>query len=327
MKKSRKLSMYGAIVVVGVGLAVWGASTLDGAATTTDPSRLATVERGPMVAIGRGDRQDRADHEGRDQVEGERHHREALRGRRFARGARGRCSPSSTRRTSTRRPARGAGQPRRPPRPPSRRPEAQREKNRIEAESPEVAFAVARLERADVAVSPRSSSRSRRWTTRGARLEQAVNKQRRRRSQLASAGAVAQAGANVAQARAAVDAGAGAARQRHHPRADPRHRPLARRRDRQPRLLHPQPRRQRDAGDDARRHRARSSSAARWTRPTSARAARTAGADHASRRSSDRVFTGKVTQISPIGRREGQRHELRGEGLDRKPVGASSRRT
>ncbi len=49
MKKSRKLSMYGVVAVAVLGAGAWGMSTLNGASTDIDPSRLATVERGTMV--------------------------------------------------------------------------------------------------------------------------------------------------------------------------------------------------------------------------------------------------------------------------------------
>ena len=49
MKKSRKFSLIaGAVVVLIVG-GVWGFSTLNGASANIDPSKLATVERGTMV--------------------------------------------------------------------------------------------------------------------------------------------------------------------------------------------------------------------------------------------------------------------------------------
>jgi HlyD family secretion protein len=48
MKKSRKLSLaVGGAAVILVG--AWGFSTLSGASTTIDPSKIATVERGTMV--------------------------------------------------------------------------------------------------------------------------------------------------------------------------------------------------------------------------------------------------------------------------------------
>ena len=55
------------------------------------------------------------------------------------------------------------------------------------------------------------------------------------------------------------------------------------------------------AGDDARRHRAASSSAARSTRPTSAASSWASRRGSASRPSRTAAFDGKVTQISPIG--------------------------
>jgi HlyD family secretion protein len=49
MKKSRKLGLVATgVVVLAVG-AAWGFATINGASTTIDPSRLATVERGTMV--------------------------------------------------------------------------------------------------------------------------------------------------------------------------------------------------------------------------------------------------------------------------------------
>ena len=49
MTKSRKLSMYGAVAIAVLGVGAWGVSTLNGASTDIDPSRLAKVERGTMV--------------------------------------------------------------------------------------------------------------------------------------------------------------------------------------------------------------------------------------------------------------------------------------
>ena len=75
-------------------------------------------------------------------------------------------------------------------------------------------------------------------------------------------------------------------RERHHPRADPRHRAHARRRDRQPGVVDPQSGRQRDARDDARRHRPgiRSRQGRRGRhRPRAARPGRRASASRRSR--------------------------------------------
>jgi HlyD family secretion protein len=49
MKKSRKWSLVGAVVVVLAVGAAWGLSTLKGASSTIDPTRLATVERATMT--------------------------------------------------------------------------------------------------------------------------------------------------------------------------------------------------------------------------------------------------------------------------------------
>jgi HlyD family secretion protein len=48
MKKSRRLAIGAAVVIVGVS-GVYGLSTLNGASNTIDPSKLATVERGVML--------------------------------------------------------------------------------------------------------------------------------------------------------------------------------------------------------------------------------------------------------------------------------------
>jgi HlyD family secretion protein len=48
MKKSRRLTIGAAVVIVGVG-GVYGLSTLNGASTNIDPSKLVTVERGVML--------------------------------------------------------------------------------------------------------------------------------------------------------------------------------------------------------------------------------------------------------------------------------------
>ena len=49
MKKPRKWSFIGAVVVVLAVGAAWGLSTLKGASSTIDPTRLATVERATMT--------------------------------------------------------------------------------------------------------------------------------------------------------------------------------------------------------------------------------------------------------------------------------------
>jgi HlyD family secretion protein len=49
MKKSRKLSLFAAVAVVLLIAGIWGFSTINGASTTIDPARLATVESGTML--------------------------------------------------------------------------------------------------------------------------------------------------------------------------------------------------------------------------------------------------------------------------------------
>src|SRR5687767_7545432 len=48
MKKSRKWSLIGGSAVV-LAVAAWGFSTLNGASSTIDPSKIATVERGTIT--------------------------------------------------------------------------------------------------------------------------------------------------------------------------------------------------------------------------------------------------------------------------------------
>jgi HlyD family secretion protein len=49
MKKSRKLGLIATAVVIATVAGIWGFSTINGASSTIDPSRLAAVERGTMV--------------------------------------------------------------------------------------------------------------------------------------------------------------------------------------------------------------------------------------------------------------------------------------
>src|SRR3954466_13219774 len=49
MKKSRKLTFVSAVALVLLAGGAWGFSTLRGASSPIDPSRLATAERGTMV--------------------------------------------------------------------------------------------------------------------------------------------------------------------------------------------------------------------------------------------------------------------------------------
>src|SRR5215208_928244 len=49
MKKSRRLSLIAAAAVVVIIGGIWGFSTLNGASSNIDPSKIATVEQGTMV--------------------------------------------------------------------------------------------------------------------------------------------------------------------------------------------------------------------------------------------------------------------------------------
>src|SRR3954452_7921344 len=49
MKKSRKLALFAAAVVVLLVAGIWGFASISGASTNVDASKLATVERGTMV--------------------------------------------------------------------------------------------------------------------------------------------------------------------------------------------------------------------------------------------------------------------------------------
>jgi HlyD family secretion protein len=49
MKKSRKFSLIAAAAVIAAVAGIWGLSTLRGASSNIDPARIATVERGTMV--------------------------------------------------------------------------------------------------------------------------------------------------------------------------------------------------------------------------------------------------------------------------------------
>ena len=49
MKKSRKFSLIAAAVVILAVAGIWGFSTINGASTDIDPARLAVVERGTMI--------------------------------------------------------------------------------------------------------------------------------------------------------------------------------------------------------------------------------------------------------------------------------------
>ena len=196
---------------------------------------------------------------------------------------------------------------------------AARRRTASRPKGPDVEFARAQLRARPVAVRAAADLPRRRSTTRRARVDVADNRKRAAQSQLGVSQAQGRRGAGPGRA------GAGrrrprrrGTRQRHHPRADSRHRALARRRDRQPGLVDPQSRRERHAGDDARRHRP-------GLRPRQGRrgrhrprAARPAGAHPRRNVQGPRLQRPRHADLAD-GRREGQRHQLRGARLDRQP--------
>ena len=154
--------------------------------------------------VGGRHRQDRADHQGRSEVQGERHHR----GLRVDVGdviAPGQVLVELDKETLAARlrearanlQAADAG---------LRGAEAALEKNIVEAEGPDVQFARRAFERAKALHADRARWPSRASTRRRAPFEVAENRQRSAKSQLVVAHAkVAEAEANVAQSRAAVE--------------------------------------------------------------------------------------------------------------------------
>ena len=139
----------------------WGFSTLNGASDASTRPR-SPPSSGHDDPLGRGDRQGRADHQGRDQIEGERHHRAAVRRRRSG-GAAGQVLAELDKENLTAR-LREARANLQAAEAAHEAAVAQLKKNEIEAESPDVAFARRNHARARAAVRRRSWSRSRRWT-------------------------------------------------------------------------------------------------------------------------------------------------------------------
>jgi HlyD family secretion protein len=203
MKKSKKRSLIAGIVVVLAIAAAWGFSTLRGASSTIDPSRLATVERATMtrsvVATGKIEPITKVEIKSKangiieklfvdvDQVvmPGQvlaELDRENLTAR--VREARANLQAAEAAHTAA---------------------VAQLKKNEVEAEAPDVAFARRNFERAKQLSAQKLVSASTLDEALSA-LEQAENRQRAAAGQLAVAQArVTEAAANVAQARAAVE--------------------------------------------------------------------------------------------------------------------------
>jgi HlyD family secretion protein len=203
MKKSRKRSLIGGTLFVVVLAAAWGISTLMGASSSIDPARLASVERATMtrsvVATGKIEPITKVEIKSKangiieklfvdvDQVvmPGQvlaELDRENLTAR--LREARANLQAAEAARTAA---------------------AAQLKKNEIEAEAPDVAFARRNYERAQQLSAQKLVSASNLDEARTA-LEQAENRQRAAAGQLAIAQArVAEATANVAQAQAAIE--------------------------------------------------------------------------------------------------------------------------
>jgi HlyD family secretion protein len=203
MKKTRKRSLIAAAVVILAVGAVWGFSTLNGASSSIDPARLATVERGTMVrsvvATGKIEPITKVEIKSKangiiEQLFVDVDHlvtagqvlaeldKENLTAR--LREARANLQAAEA--------ANAAAL-------------AQKKKNEIEAEAPDVALARRTFERAQQLFNQKLISQSALDEAKTA-LEQAENRQRAATGQLVIADArVAEATANVAQARASVE--------------------------------------------------------------------------------------------------------------------------
>ncbi len=203
MKKSKKWSLITGTVVVLAVAAAWGFSTINGASSVIDPSRLATVERATMtrsvVATGKVEPITKVEIKSKangiierlfvdvDQVVAPGQvlaelDKENLTAR--VREARANLQAAEAARS-------GAA--------------AQLKKNEVEAEAPDVAFAKRNFERAQQLATQKLLSASALDEARSA-LEQAENRQRAAAGQLVVAQArVIEATANVAQAQAAVE--------------------------------------------------------------------------------------------------------------------------
>jgi HlyD family secretion protein len=203
MKKSRKFGLIAAVVVIAGVAGIWGFSTLNGASSNIDPSKLATAETGVMlrsvVATGKVEPITKVEIKSKangiierllvdvDQIVAPGQvlaelDRENLTAR--MREARANLQAAEAAHEAA---------------------IAQVKKNEIEAEAPDVEFARRNNQRADQLFEQKLISQSGLEEARIA-LEQAQNRQRAAGGQLVIARArVAEALANVAQARAAVE--------------------------------------------------------------------------------------------------------------------------
>lgn len=203
MKKSRKVSLIATIVLVVTVAAIWGYSTIAGASTTIDPGRIAVVERGTMVrsVVATGKIEPITKVEIKSKANGiiekllvDVDHlvvpgqvlaeldKENLNAR--LREARANLQAAEAAHAAS---------------------VAQLGKNEIEAESPDIAFAQRNHSRAQQLYDQKLVSQSTLEEAKSS-LDQAENRQRAARGQLViSRARVAEAAANVAQARAAVE--------------------------------------------------------------------------------------------------------------------------
>jgi HlyD family secretion protein len=202
MKKSRKTALISALVVLAVA-GVWGFTALTGASTTIDPAKIATVDRGTMrrsvVATGKVEPITKVEIKSKangiieklyvdvdqlvqpGQVLAELD-RENLTAR--LRQARANLQAAEAAQEGA---------------------QAQLKKDEIQAESPDVAFAKRNAERAQQLFDQKLVSQSNLDDAKSA-LEQALNRQQAAQGQLViSRAKVSEAIANVAQSRAAVE--------------------------------------------------------------------------------------------------------------------------
>src|SRR5688572_10156653 len=203
MKKTRKLSVIGAAFVILVLAGVYGFSTLNGASTNIDPSKLATVERGVMlrsvVATGRIEPITKVEIKSKANGIIERLYVDVDE---VVRPGQVLAELDKENLTARLREARANLQAAEAAHEGAI---AQLKKNEIEAEAPDVAFARRNYARAQTLFDQKLVSQSALDDAQSA-LEQATNRQRAAGGQLVIARArVVEATANVAQAKAAVD--------------------------------------------------------------------------------------------------------------------------
>jgi HlyD family secretion protein len=202
MKNSRRLTIGAVVAIVGVG-GIYGLSTLNGAASTIDPSKLATVERGTMlrsvVATGKVEPITKVEIKSKANGIIERLNADVDQivqsGAVLAELDKENLNARVREARANLQAAQAAGE----------AAVAQLKKNEIEAESPDVEFARRNHARATQLFDQKLVAQNQLDDASSA-LEQAQNRERAARSQLLVARArVAEAEANVAQARANVE--------------------------------------------------------------------------------------------------------------------------